>query len=100
MRAIKCRDLKQVLRKKGFIEVKKGNSSKNKHHIYYYLFVNGKKQRIYTYISHGSKEYNNYLMGEMKKQLKFNNSEEADDFFDCPMTEEDYIKMLKEKNEL
>jgi folate-dependent tRNA-U54 methylase TrmFO/GidA len=35
-------------------------------------------------------------MSKIKKQLKFIETDKAEDFFDCPMSEEQYIEMLKE----
>ena len=35
-------------------------------------------------------------MGSIKKQLKFNSTDKAEDFFDCPMSAEQYIEMLVE----
>ena len=39
-------------------------------------------------------------MNKIKNQLKFNDSKKAEDFFDCPMSKNDYVEMLKEKDEL
>ena len=35
-------------------------------------------------------------MGEIKKQLKFAPADEAEYFFDCPMSTDQYIEMLVE----
>ena len=95
MKPRKTKKLEKVLNKKGFIK----DPDKN-HHKFYYLEVDGKKQSIHTYFSHGKSEYNQYLMGEMKKQLKFNDTDKAEDFFDCPMSKEQYVEMLKELGEI
>lgn len=39
-------------------------------------------------------------MGQIKKQLKFKETEKAEDFFDCPMTKEQYVAMLIELGEI
>jgi len=37
-------------------------------------------------------------MSEIKKQLKFPSSEQAEQYFDCPMSEQDYIQLLIEND--
>jgi hypothetical protein len=95
MKPRKTKDIQKVLKKKGFIL----DPSKD-HHNFYYLVINGKKQAIKTYLSHGEKEYDKTLMSLIKKQLKFNDSIMAEEFFDCPMTKEQYIEMLIELGEI
>ena len=85
----KTKDIKSSLLKKGFTI-----SSQKKHHEYYYLVINGKKQSIYTYFSHGKKEYNQSILSLMKKQLKFENTEDFENFIDCSMSKEEYRDML------
>lgn len=95
MKARKTKELKKVLLKKGF-ELK----PEKKHHQFYYLVIDGVKQNIYTYFSHGKKDCGKYLMGQIKKQLKFIKSSDAEDFFDCPMSEEQYVELLKQQKNL
>ena len=95
MKPGKTKYLKKVLGKKGFEKF-----PKKKHHQFYFLVIDGVKQHIYTYFSHGKKEYKGYLMGQMKKQLKFVETNKAEDFFDCPMSKEGYVEMLKENGDL
>lgn len=89
MKPRKTKDIQKVLSKKGF-EI----NPKKDHHEFYYLTINEVKYPVYTYFSHGKKEYGKSLMGEMKKQLKFSSTEQAEDFFDCPMSAEQYVQML------
>lgn len=93
MRSRKVKDIISVLLSKGFA---KYSGSGKDHHNYYYLVIDGKKQNIFTYFSHGKNEYDGPLMGKIKNQLKFIDSKIAEDFFDCPLTFEMYVKMLKE----
>ena len=95
MKARKTKEIKAALQKKGFIL----EPSKN-HHEFYYLKVDGKKHAIYTYLSHGVKEYATPLMAQIKKQLKFIDSQKADDFFDCPLSAKEYIEMLKDNGDI
>ncbi len=90
MKPRKSKEIKKVLLDKGFII----NPDKT-HHAFFYLYVNGKKHNIYTYFSHNMGEYGHNLMGQIKKQLKFTDTSQAEDFFDCPMSGKDYIEMLK-----
>lgn len=91
MKPRKTKDLQRVLLKKGFSVVPEKD-----HHQYYVLFADGKKQAIRTYFSHGLKEYSSNLMSLIKKELKFFDSKKAEDFFDCPMSYDMYVEMLKE----
>ena len=95
MRARKTKEIIKALKKKGFELY-----PEKKHHQFYYLVVDGKKQTIKTYFSHGKKEYGSSLMGQIKKQLKFTETQQAEDFFDCPMTGEEYVAMLREDKEI
>lgn len=70
---------------------------KASHHKKYTLYINGKRTSIYTFISHGIKEYGDYLLNKMKKQL-YISSEELDKLIECPLKKEDLIKILNEKN--
>ena len=95
MKPRKSKDIQKVLQKKGFmLEPAKD------HHQFYYLVINGIKHNIKTYFSHGKSEYDKYLMGQIKKQLKFRDGKLAEDFFDCPMSAEQYIQMLVANGEI
>lgn len=95
MKVRKTKDLKKVLLKKGFVL-----DPDTDHHNFFILTIDGKKQSIKTYFSHGKPEYGKSLMGQIKKQLKFQDTKKAEDFFDCPLTKEGYIKMLRENGEI
>lgn len=95
MKARKTSELKRILQLKGF----ELNPAK-KHHQYYYLVVKGKKTAVKTYLSHSGPEYGDTLMQLVKKQLKFQETRKAEDFFDCPMSAEQYVVMLKELGHL
>ena len=95
MKIRKTKEIKRVLSQKGFVL----NPSKD-HHEYYSLWIDGKKQNIYTYLSHSKDEYEKHLMGRFKQQLKFTETDQAEDFFDCPMSGEDYVKLLKENGNI
>jgi hypothetical protein len=93
MKIRKTKELASTLKRKGFEEYQ-GD------HKYYHLVINGIKQHIYTRISHGTNEYNPQLMSQVKKQLRFADTKSAENFFDCPMSGDDYVEMLKKNREL
>jgi len=93
MKVRKAKYLEKILKKKGFIL-----DPEIYHHNFYYLHIDGKKYPIYTYLSHSIDEYGDPLMAEIKKQLRFDKAVNLEKFFDCPMTKEKYIKMLKDQN--
>ena len=95
MKPRKSKDIQKVLQKKGFML----EPSKD-HHQFYYLVINGIKHNIKTYFSHGKSEYDKSLMGQIKKQLKFRDSKQAEDFFDCPMSRDQYVSMLVTNGEI
>jgi hypothetical protein len=92
MKVRKAKDLQKVLSKKGFVYYPKKD-----HHQFYYLEIDGVKQNVYTYFSYGLNEYGSSLMAKLKKQLKFTETDKAEDFFDCLMSKEQYIEMLTDK---
>ena len=84
--------IEKNLIKKGFI------LDNRKHHKYFYFEFEGKRGPN-TYISHGSsKDIGNYLLSQMRKQLKLDTAKQAYDLFTCPMTLDKYIEILKENN--
>jgi hypothetical protein len=87
----KVKDISSALKKKGFVE----NPSRD--HIRYTLFNKGKKTGVYTFISHGLKEYGDSLIGSVKKQLHLQSKGELQDFINCPMTKEEYLNLLIER---
>ena len=95
MKVRKVKNLEKTLKKKGFVL-----DPQIDHHRFYYLYIEGKKYPIYTYLSHSIIEYGKELMGEIKKQLKFDSSSNLDRFFDSPMSKEKYIEMLRNQNHI
>ena len=91
---VKVRDLDSALRKKGFQE-----ASGNRDHTYYFLFHNGKKTNIFTKISHGEKEIHDGLCSSIARGIKLTKGQ-FNDFVDCPLSYEDYVKLLTEASHL
>lgn len=90
MSTYKTRVIESALSKKGF-------EKKESHHKKYTLYVNGKRTSIYTFISHGNKEYGDNLLNKMKDQLHISRKE-LEELIMCPLKHEDYIRILHKKN--
>lgn len=88
----KTRKIVASLTKKGF-SPKRGKSK----HIKYALFVEGKKTSVYTWISHGSDEYEDKILNAMRKELRLETNKELDDLIECPMSAEVLISLLKKR---
>lgn len=69
------------------------------HHTYFYHEYQGKRSGAYTYTSHGSKykSYGESLLKRMKKELRLDTIRQVVDLIDCPITEDGYNQILKNK---
>ncbi len=92
MSTYKTRVIESALSKKGF-------RKKESHHKKYTLYVNGKMTSIYTFVSHGTKDYGDNLLNKMKNQL-YISREELNDLIDCPLKHEDLIRILAGKDKI
>lgn len=95
MKQIDVIDLKKVLLKKGFRIL-------NNDHEFFYLYVDNKRTSVRTKISFGSgyKTYQGNLLSMVKRQLKFVNNSDFDNFLECPMSYEQYIEHLVKNNSI
>ena len=78
---------------------KKGFKPDNRGHKFLFYYAKGKRTSIFTYVSWGSNEINDYLIGKMSNQVRL----EKDQFIDlieCPLSEEAYRELLTKKGEL
>ncbi len=68
-------------------------------HVFYHLSYKGMKIGK-TWHSHGSggKEIPDGILSKIKNQLKLNSVQQIYDLKNCPMTAEDYLSLLKNKN--
>lgn len=92
MKSCKTRDIAAALVRKGFEE-------RASHHKIYYLCIEGKITGVHTFLSHGVKEYNADLLVKMRNQLHLS-GKELDDLIRCPLSGEDYAKLLFERGVL
>ncbi|MBC8231803.1 hypothetical protein H8E77_19815 [bacterium] len=81
------------LKQKGFVQ-------DNRDHRKFFLYYKSKKTGIFTYTSHGSKykDIGNKLISIMKRQVRLEKNKEAEDLFRCPMSGDEYIQKLIERN--
>lgn len=89
MAVLKTNQIDASLQKKGFIK------EKNRDHIYYFLYLNGKKTSIRTKTSHSAKEINDTLIKIMSQQVKLTR-EQFMDLINCPLSKEAYEEILIE----
>ena len=92
MTVLKVRDVVSNLKYKGFEEDPRS-------HKYLRLFVNGKETSIFTFVSHGSKEINDFLIGKMAYQTSLERREFID-LATCPLSRDDYLKKLTQQGKL
>jgi len=92
LKSCKTRDIAAALLKKGFEE-------RASHHKIFYLCIDGKISGVHTFLSHGVKEYNADLLAKMRAQLHLSGNE-MDDLIRCPLSGEDYAKLLFERGVL
>jgi len=73
----------------------KGFKSHDGDHVYYYLYVDGKKTAVRTKISHGEKEIDDNLLSLMARQVKLT-KKLFGDLIDCPLSHDQYVKQLRD----
>lgn len=92
MTTLKSRDVTTGLKRKGF-EERKGS------HLFFILYVDGKKTCIQTMVSHGMREIGDSLISKMARQTKLN-SKGFVDLVTCPLSREAYIAELRKQGAL
>jgi hypothetical protein len=65
-------------------------------HKIFYLRIDGKISSVHTFLSHGVKEYNSDLLAKMRDHLHLS-GKELDDLIQCPLSGEEYTKLLSER---
>ena len=79
------------LKKKGFIDAKHKSIDHK-----YFEFYHNDKLVAHTKLSHSSKEIDSFLIKKMSEQCKLSKNEFAD-LVNCPLSQNDYILILNEK---
>lgn len=68
-------------------------SVRGDHNYFHYYSKAGKKTRVFTKTSHGSREIDDSLLGRMARQVKLDRSD-FDLLIDCPLDRDTYEKKL------
>lgn len=79
------------LKKKGFVD----SPTKSVDHKYLEFYHKGKLV-LYTKISHGNSDLENHLIKQMSNQCKLSKKEFMD-LANCPMSKDEYLGVLQEK---
>lgn len=79
--------------------LEKGFKKTNGRHVKYILYKNEEATPIYTFLSHGSKEYDDYLLGEMKKELCISKYQ-LTQLIECPLGKDELIRILTDKGKI
>ena len=83
------RDIERALLRKGF-------RARDSHHRQFMLHDGDAPLPVFTYLSHGRKEYGDNLLSHVARQLHLSKLELLE-FIDCRMSGEDYLAILKGK---
>lgn len=75
--------------------VKGFQPAKGDHNYFHYYSKAGKKTRVFTKTSHGSREIDDSLLGCMARQVKLTRGD-FDRLIDCPLDRDTYEKKLIE----
>ena len=92
MVARSTRQIRKALLKKGFVE-------QQSHHLQFHFVQNGRVTEIYTFLSHGSKDYGDILLAKMSHQLHLS-KQELLQFIDCQLSGEGYIALMRERGRI
>lgn len=77
------------------LAVKLGFERTDSHHRIYRLYLDGQLVAR-TFLSHGQRELNDYLIGQMARQLRLSRQEFLDAVA-CPLDRESYYTLLRQR---
>jgi len=90
MASVRTKALVSALLRKGFRQ----HSS---HHTFYWLYDGEKKTSVKTRVSHGLSEYGDSLLAQVRKQLCLDTKMQLLDLVECPISQQDYLRILVQK---
>ncbi|MFN7996945.1 MAG: hypothetical protein U0Q18_25245 [Bryobacteraceae bacterium] len=79
--------IEKALTAKGFV-------AQDTHHTIYWLYVDGRKRQIHTYISHGQRRADDWLLGQMARQLKLTKTQFLA-LVECTMSGSEYVRIMR-----
>lgn len=86
----KVKEVSSRLCGKGFVKDDRSD------HCRFFLYVDGRKTRIRTMISHGEREIGEELIHRMASQLKLSKDEFLD-LVDCRLDGDGYLRLMRER---
>lgn len=90
MASLKTKKIMSALLQKGFRQ-------SNTHHMVFWLYDGERQTSVKTRVSHGKSEYDDSLLAQMRKQLGLDTKKQLLDLVECPLSYEDYLKLLEQK---
>jgi hypothetical protein len=92
MSSVRVASIVAALLRKGFVEERRD-------HKYFLFHVDGKKTSVFTFISHGEREANDWLLGQIARQLSLTKREMLR-FIECPLSEAEYQDLLIDRGRI
>ena len=86
MSTMQARTIASGLQSKGF-------KRSNRHHVFFHLYINGRRTPVHTRISHGQRECGDSLISMMSKDLRLK-PKQFKRLVTCPMSFQVYVKHL------
>ena len=83
-------DIERALLAKGF-------RYSNRDHRFLVLYVDDKPRDVRTKVSHGGPDYGDGLLSQVQRQLRLPSKRNLLELIDCPMSEDDYLSVLREQ---
>lgn len=87
MAEIACRSIRKSLNRKGFVE------ERDRDHVYFFLHVQGKRDVVFTKISHSERDVGDALINLMSKQLGLKKSEFLQ-LIECTLDGARYLQII------
>jgi hypothetical protein len=92
MSSVRVASIAAALLRKGFVEERRD-------HKYYFFQVGGKKTSVFTFISHGERDANDWILGQIARQLNLTKSEMLR-LIECSLSETEYRDLLIERGRI
>lgn len=80
--------------------LRKGFTQGNKDHKWYFHKYEGRETGVRTCLSHSKgkmRDIGDELARKIRQQLRFETRQQFDDFVSCPMTQEQYTQLLRNR---
>ena len=74
----------------------KGFILENRDHKYLFFHVRGKKTGVFTFISHGERDADDWLLARIARQLRLTKKELLA-LIECSLSQDEYLRLLVER---